>query len=144
MLDGVAGTNWRNRMERAESVYGGTKSLYCKSPGVTRASLNRSQSVYAKPPSPALPVNSYPARGPLQSAQSTYLARNVDLIRTESIYAARPSAIPVNRYNLILIIYFYYPFHLFVFIIILFASFVLAFLFALILLLFYSFDFYFN
>ena len=84
-------------MERAESVYGGTKSLYCKSPGVTRASLNRSQSVYAKPPGATLPVNTYASRPALQAAQSTYLARNVDLIRTESIYASRPTTTPVNR-----------------------------------------------
>lgn len=96
---GAAGNNWRNqqRMERAESVYGGTKSLYhCgKSPGPPSrsANLNRSQSVYAKPPpTPAVqPPNVYASRGAqLQSAQSTYLAaRNVDLIRTESIYATR-------------------------------------------------------
>ena len=94
-------------MERAESVYGGTKSLYhCgKSPAPTRAAtnLNRSQSVYAKPPSNPVAVgqgggggiynSSRPAQ--LQSAQSTYIAaRNVDLIRTESIYATRPA--PVN------------------------------------------------
>lgn len=96
---GAVGNNWRNqqRMERAESVYGGTKSLYhCgKSPGPPSRSsnLNRSQSVYAKPPAgPAVqPPNVYASRGAqLQSAQSTYLAaRNVDLIRTESIYATR-------------------------------------------------------
>ena len=90
-------------MERAESVYGGTKSLYhcAKSPGPPSRSsnLNRSQSVYAKPPAgPAVqPPNVYASRGAqMQSAQSTYLARNVDLIRTESIYATRPPP-PVNR-----------------------------------------------
>lgn len=102
--------NWRQRMERAESVYGGTKSLYCKSPGVTRAILNRSQSVYAKS-SPAgasasaasaatatiLAAQTYAGRSALQPAHSTYLARNVDLIRTESIYASRPTTTPVNR-----------------------------------------------
>ena len=101
---GAAGNNWRNqqRMERAESVYGGTKSLYqcTKSPGPPSRSsnLNRSQSVYAKPPAgpAAQPPNVYASRGAqMQSAQSTYLARNVDLIRTESIYATRPP--PVNR-----------------------------------------------
>lgn len=101
---GAVGNNWRNqqRMERAESVYGGTKSLYhCgKSPGPPSRSsnLNRSQSVYAKPPAGQIvqPANVYASRGAqLQSAQSTYLARNVDLIRTESIYATRPP--PVNR-----------------------------------------------
>lgn len=100
-------------MERAESVYGGTKSLYnapcsvgynqpAKSPGPpTQRSvgLNRSQSVYAKaPPGTMTSQNqSTTARQPaLQSAQSTYLsARNVDLIRTESIYATRPAPQPV-------------------------------------------------
>jgi len=98
----MAGNNWRNqRMERAESVYGGTKSLYCKSPGVTRASLNRSQSVYSKPPSCSASVANGPTPAArMQSAQSTYLARNVDLIRTESIYASRPSPpMPAARYN---------------------------------------------
>ena len=100
--DSVVGNTWRSnqqRMDRAESVYGGTKSLYCKSPGVTRAGLNRSQSVYSKPPGSAPPAGTYPAsRSHLQSAHSTYLARNVDLIRTESIYASRPPVVPVNRY----------------------------------------------
>lgn len=86
-------------MERAESVYGGTKSLYqcTKSPAPTRANLNRSQSVYAKstPNQQQQPPNVYQSRGAqLHNAQSTYLARNVDLIRTESIYAPRP---PANR-----------------------------------------------
>lgn len=36
------------RLERVESIYGGTRSLYCKSPPLTRANLHRSQSVYAK------------------------------------------------------------------------------------------------
>lgn len=112
---GAVGNNWRNqqRMERAESVYGGTKSLYhcaAKSPGPPSRStnLNRSQSVYAKAPAsgsnhPAIqPAGRevYASRGAqLQSAQSTYLAaRNVDLIRTESIYATRgPPAPPINR-----------------------------------------------
>lgn len=97
-------------LERAESVYGGTKSLYnapcpSKSPGPPShrgnsgggTNLNRSQSVYAKPP--ANPATLPPGgsrqhqQSQLQSAQSTYLARNVDLIRTESIYAARPTPI---------------------------------------------------
>jgi hypothetical protein len=94
-------------MERAESVYGGTKSLYhCgKSPGPPSRSsnLNRSQSVYAKPPAaPAVqPPNVYASRGAqLQSAQSTYLAaRNVDLIRTESIYATRQPPAPMASGN---------------------------------------------
>ena len=115
-LDGAVGNNWRNqqRMERAESVYGGTKSLYhCgKSPAPTRAAtnLNRSQSVYAKPPSNPVAVGQGGAAGgiynssrpsqQLQSAQSTYMAaRNVDLIRAESIYATRPPPVPANSRN---------------------------------------------
>ncbi|XP_046637937.1 neurogenic protein big brain-like [Daphnia pulicaria] len=108
-VGGAVGNNWRNqqRMERAESVYGGTKSLYhCgKSPGPPSRSsnLNRSQSVYAKPPAaPAVqPPNVYASRGAqLQSAQSTYLAaRNVDLIRTESIYATRQPPAPMASGN---------------------------------------------
>ncbi|KAK0161577.1 hypothetical protein PV327_010034 [Microctonus hyperodae] len=58
--------------ERVESIYGGTKSLYCKSPPLTRANLNRSQSVYAK--SSASPRDGFflPKPGPLQPAQSLY------------------------------------------------------------------------
>ena len=96
-------------LERAESVYGGTKSLYnapCqapKSPGFVTApssrtvNLNRSQSVYAKAPPSGRNQQQQPQQQPiLQSAQSTYLtARNVDLIRTESIYAARPPQQPI-------------------------------------------------
>ena len=105
IIGGVAGNNWRNqRMERAESVYGGTKSLYCKSPAVARrASLNRSQSVYSKTPGSvvSVPMNQLiGAGGRMQPAQSTYLARNVDLIRTDSIYASRPSPpMPATRYH---------------------------------------------
>lgn len=36
------------KLDRVESLYGGTKSLYAKSPPLTRANLNRSQSVYTK------------------------------------------------------------------------------------------------
>lgn len=40
------------KLDRVESLYGGTKSLYTKSPPLTRANLNRSQSVYTKSSGP--------------------------------------------------------------------------------------------
>lgn len=40
------------KLDRVESLYGGTKSLYAKSPPLTRANLNRSQSVYTKSSGP--------------------------------------------------------------------------------------------
>lgn len=60
--------------ERAESVYGGTKSLYCRSPPLTRANLNRSQSVYTKSNS-AINREVIPRPGPLVPAQSLYPMR---------------------------------------------------------------------
>lgn len=62
-------------IERVESIYGGTKSLYCKSPPLTRANLNRSQSVYAK--SSTSPRDGFviPKPGPLVPAQSLYHMR---------------------------------------------------------------------
>ncbi|XP_034938556.1 neurogenic protein big brain [Chelonus insularis] len=61
-------------IERVESIYGGTKSLYCKSPPLTRANLNRSQSVYAKSTSPR-EAFVIPKPGPLVPAQSLYQMR---------------------------------------------------------------------
>ncbi|XP_035776140.1 neurogenic protein big brain-like [Anopheles albimanus] len=63
-----------SKVERVESIYGGTKSMYCKSPPLTRANLNRSQSVYAKSNTALnrdMPVRS----GPLVPAQSLYPLR---------------------------------------------------------------------
>lgn len=59
------------KLERVESLYGGTKSLYCKSPPLTRANLNRSQSVYTKSNS----RDALPKPGPLVPAQSLYPIR---------------------------------------------------------------------
>lgn len=61
-------------IERVESLYGGTKSLYCKSPPLTRANLNRSQSVYAKSTS-GRETLMLPKPGPLMPAQSLYPIR---------------------------------------------------------------------
>ncbi|KAL0268338.1 UNVERIFIED_CONTAM: hypothetical protein PYX00_010317 [Menopon gallinae] len=52
-----------------DGIYGGTKSMYTKSPSLTRASLNRSQSVYAKTQNPR---DILPKPGPLIPAQSLY------------------------------------------------------------------------
>ena len=62
-------------LERVESIYGGTKSLYCKSPPLTRANLNRSQSVYAKSTSGTRDGLMLPKPGPLVPAQSLYPIR---------------------------------------------------------------------
>lgn len=61
------------RLERVESIYGGTKSL-CRSPPLTRANLNRSQSVYTKS-NTAVNKELLPKPGPLVPAQSLYPMR---------------------------------------------------------------------
>ncbi|KDR15027.1 Neurogenic protein big brain, partial [Zootermopsis nevadensis] len=64
------------KLDRVESLYGGTKSLYAKSPPLTRANLNRSQSVYSKVPSgPVCTRDGLPRPGPLVPAQSLYPMR---------------------------------------------------------------------
>lgn len=62
------------KLERVESLYGGTKSLYCKSPPLTRANLNRSQSVYTKS-NTGVNRDIIPKPGPLVPAQSLYPMR---------------------------------------------------------------------
>ena len=62
------------KLERVESLYGGTKSLYCRSPPLTRANLNRSQSVYAKS-NTGVNRDILPRPGPLVPAQSLYPMR---------------------------------------------------------------------
>lgn len=93
------------KLERVESLYGGTKSLYCKSPPLTRANLNRSQSVYAKS-NTAINRDIIPRPGPLVPAQSLYPMRlnqqqshvqnqnvqNQMQQRSESVYGVRPIA----------------------------------------------------
>ncbi|KAI5713102.1 hypothetical protein M8J75_013770 [Diaphorina citri] len=65
------------KLHRAESLYGGTKSMHTMSPQLTRANLKRSQSVYTKPPSLSqnilqLPPPLPPPAGPLVPAISLY------------------------------------------------------------------------
>uniref|UniRef100_A0A1B0D6Y7 Uncharacterized protein n=1 Tax=Phlebotomus papatasi TaxID=29031 RepID=A0A1B0D6Y7_PHLPP len=90
---------------KGEPIYGGTRSLYCKSPPLTRANLNRSQSVYAKSntainrdlggiprPGPLVPAQSlYPLR--VTQTQSSHLqnqnVQNQMQQRSESIYGIR-------------------------------------------------------
>ncbi|XP_066595539.1 neurogenic protein big brain-like [Prorops nasuta] len=62
-------------LERADSIYGDTKSLYCKSPPLTRANLNRSQSVNAKSSSGLRDGLLLAKPGPLLPAQSLYPMR---------------------------------------------------------------------
>lgn len=95
------------KLDRVESLYGGTRSLYCKSPPLTRANLNRSQSVYAKSqtainrdfgplrPGPLVPAQSlYPMRL-TQNSQSSHIqnqnVQNQMQQRSESIYGIRSS-----------------------------------------------------
>lgn len=89
------------KLERVESLYGGTKSLYCKSPPLTRANLNRSQSVYTKSnsgvhrdilpkPGPLVPAQSlYPMRLNQQSHIQNQNLQNQLQQRSESIYGVR-------------------------------------------------------
>lgn len=89
------------KLERVESLYGGTKSLYCKSPPLTRANLNRSQSVYTKSnsgvnrdvipkPGPLVPAQSlYPMRLNQQSHVQNQNLQNQLQQRSESIYGVR-------------------------------------------------------
>lgn len=92
------------KLERVESLYGGTKSLYCKSPPLTRANLNRSQSVYTKSntgvnrdivprPGPLVPTQSlYPMRLNQTNQQNHVQNQNVQnqmQQRSESIYGVR-------------------------------------------------------
>ncbi|XP_017860350.1 PREDICTED: neurogenic protein big brain isoform X2 [Drosophila arizonae] len=60
--------------QQQEPLYGGTRSLYCRSPTLTRSNLNRSQSVYAKS-NTAINRDIVPRPGPLVPAQSLYPMR---------------------------------------------------------------------
>ncbi|XP_063218828.1 neurogenic protein big brain-like [Bacillus rossius redtenbacheri] len=93
-----------------EPLYGGTKSLYSKSPLPARTNLNRSQSVYSKVPSAIRDPDGLPRPGPLVPAQSLYPMRfnhnpisttqniqNQQIQRSESIYGVRGIANSVNR-----------------------------------------------
>jgi hypothetical protein len=101
-------TLYQSKVER-EPIYGGTRSLYCRSPPLTRANLHRSQSVYTKSnvainressgvirAGPLVPAQSlYPLRVAPTSQQSTHLqnqnVQNQLQQRTESIYGIRSS-----------------------------------------------------
>ncbi|XP_018792524.1 PREDICTED: neurogenic protein big brain [Bactrocera latifrons] len=60
-----------NKFDQPEPLYGGTRSLYCRSPTLTRTNLNRSQSVYTKS-NTAINREIVPRPGPLVPAQSLY------------------------------------------------------------------------
>ncbi|KZC14448.1 PREDICTED: neurogenic protein big brain [Dufourea novaeangliae] len=80
-------------LERVESIYGGTKSLYCKSPPLTRANLNRSQSVYAKSTTGTKDGLMIPKPGPLVPAQSLYPIR-IGQTGTQTTREGQPSSGP--------------------------------------------------
>lgn len=99
-----------NKLERVESLYGGTRSLYCRSPPLTRANLHRSQSVYSKPPraAGAAGPTALPPPGPLLPARSLYPPRMDQLLAhnqnahnqmqaRESTYATRPTNATAGR-----------------------------------------------
>lgn len=93
-----------SKADQLEPIYGGTRSMYCKSPPLTRANLNRSQSVYTKS-NTAINREFLPRSGPLVPAQSLYPLRvnaqnshlqnqnvqNQMQQRSESIYGIRSS-----------------------------------------------------
>lgn len=98
-------TGITTKFDQVEPLYGGTRSMYCKSPPLTRANLNRSQSVYAKS-NTAINREFLPRAGPLVPAQSLYPLRinqsqsthlqnqnvqNQLQQRSESIYGIRSS-----------------------------------------------------
>lgn len=98
-------TGITSNFEQVEPLYGGTRSMYCKSPPSTRANLNRSQSVYTKS-NTAINRDIIPRAGPLVPAQSLYPLRinqtqsshlqnqnvqNQLQQRSESIYGIRSS-----------------------------------------------------
>ena len=68
-------TLYQSKVDRVESIYGGTRSLYCKSPSLTRANLHRSQSVYTKSNTAVNRENGVIRAGPLVPAQSLYPLR---------------------------------------------------------------------
>lgn len=93
------------KFDQVEPLYGGTRSMYCKSPPMQRANLNRSQSVYTKS-NTAINRDIVPRAGPLVPAQSLYPMRinqthnshlqnqnvqNQMQQRSESIYGIRSS-----------------------------------------------------
>lgn len=99
---------YQSKIDRVEAIYGGTRSLYCKSPSLTRSNLSRSQSVYTKSNSngtretgviragPLVPAQSlYPLRVAAPNQQNTHLqnqnVQNQLQQRSESIYGIRGS-----------------------------------------------------
>ncbi|KAK6618093.1 hypothetical protein RUM44_002535 [Polyplax serrata] len=64
-----SGTRSLYNAKISDGIYSGTKSMYTKSPLLTRANLNRSQSVYTKSQNPR---DLLPKPGPLIPAQSLY------------------------------------------------------------------------
>lgn len=105
----VCQTMYQSKLDRVESIYGGTRSLYCKSPSLTRSNLSRSQSVYTKSNAavnraengviragPLVPAQSlYPLRVAAPGQQNTHLqnqnVQNQLQQRSEGIYGIRAS-----------------------------------------------------
>lgn len=104
----ICQATYQSKLDRVEAIYGGTRSLYCKSPSMTRSNLSRSQSVYTKSngvgnrdngvirAGPLVPAQSlYPLRVAAPSQQNTHLqnqnVQNQLQQRSESIYGIRGS-----------------------------------------------------
>lgn len=65
-----------------EPIYGGTRSMYCRSPPLTRANLHRSQSVYAK------------SQSAVNRELNRDLARSGQLVPAQSLYPMRIGSQP--------------------------------------------------
>lgn len=71
----ICHATYQSKLDRVEAIYGGTRSLYCKSPSLTRSNLSRSQSVYTKSNTSGNRENCVLRAGPLVPAQSLYPLR---------------------------------------------------------------------
>lgn len=101
------------KVDTQEPLYGGTRSLYSRSPPLTRGNLNRSQSVYAK--SNTAINKDLAKQGPLLPAQSLYFRTNqnsqnshiqnqnvqnqMNQHTNESIYVRHSMRVPMSNGN---------------------------------------------
>nr|CAG4643971.1 EOG090X06K9 [Lepidurus arcticus] len=97
MASNAALASRSSRPDRGDPIYDGSKSLYCKTPQVApKAILNRSQSVYTKPPLP--PANpSPPLQSGLAPAQSMYLGKVSSQMSQQHHPLSVPSRTVIHR-----------------------------------------------